>query len=366
MDAEERLASWLSGQFPEAEEVRVANLDRAAVGHSAETFLLALTWRDRAGNHRREVALRVRPPSPGLLEPYDLKRQFDILRGLEGTEVRAPRAMWFDATGEVLGREFYVMERLPGSVYERTIPPDLSGDPNLVGRMCESMVDQLAAVHRVDLQATGLHAIADGRRYLDRELDHWQGEIRRVQRGPLSAIERLISELRSQQPPPCPAITLVHGDAKPGNFAFEGGEVSALFDWEMATIGDPLADVGWAELLWSMPGEITALAGAPSIEELVARWEIQTGIVAANRSWYRALECLKMSAIMLVAGSLFDAGHTDDVRFLQMAYVVDPMTQRGLAELGVDERLDPGPLLPRQERIAEVEDVLSKSMQGTV
>ena len=78
----------------------------------------------------------------------------------------------------------------------------------------------------------------------DREIDHWTSEIRRVQRGPLPALERLAEAVREQQPEQCPSVTLVHGDAKPGNFAFEGSEVSAVFDWEMATIGDPLADIG--------------------------------------------------------------------------------------------------------------------------
>ena len=83
------------------------------------------------------MVFRIRPPAPGLLEPYDLKRQFDILRGLESTPVRAPRPLWFEPSGDVLGREFYAMERLPGEVYEQDVRGNLATDPTCVRRMCD-------------------------------------------------------------------------------------------------------------------------------------------------------------------------------------------------------------------------------------
>jgi aminoglycoside phosphotransferase (APT) family kinase protein len=87
----------------------------------------------------------------------------------------------------------------------------------------------------VDLHESGLGAIGDGSQYLEHELSHWSDEIRRVKRGPLPALERLLKELQDQLPEPCPSVTLVHGDAKSGNYAFQDGEVSAVFDWELAT-----------------------------------------------------------------------------------------------------------------------------------
>ena len=226
--------------------------------------------------------MRLRPPEPGLLEPYDLQRQFDVLKGLDGTDVRAPRALWIEPTGDVLGRSFFVMERLDGEVWEQQpIPPEMEAEPGRLRRMCESLVDQLAAIHLVDLTATGLHALGDGRGFLERELDRWEGEMRRVQRGPLPAIERLAAELRRQQPEPCPRITLVHGDPKPGNFGFVGDAVSAVYDWELTTIGDPLTDIGYLELLWAIPVGITSRPSSLTADEFVARYEQQTGIAVA-------------------------------------------------------------------------------------
>ncbi len=357
-DVQDRLASWLTKQIADAdadaEEVQVAGLDRVELGHSAETLLVTVTWRSNGAPRSTDGVIRIRPPEPGLLPPYDLKRQFDILRCLESTPVRAPRALWFEPTGDVLGRDFYVMERLRGSVHERVLPDELAADASRIRRMCENMIEQLAAIHKVDLEASGLAALGDGHGYLDRELDHWAGEIRRVQRGPLPALERLHALLREQQPPQCPSITLVHGDPKAGNVAFEGSEVTGIFDWEMAGIGDPLADLGWAEVLWNLGPSITNLPSSPSAEEFVARWEELTGIRAEHREWYRAFQIFKMCTIQLVAGHLFDVGYTDDPRFGSMTRVIEPMTQRALQELGFEDHIEAGPVLPREERLAAV------------
>lgn len=355
MDTDElqaRVTGWLSEQISDATDVRVDGLESVEFGHSAETLLLTVRWTAH-GAHREDVVLRLEPPEPGLLPPYDLRRQFDVLRGLEGTAVRSPRALWIDPTGEVLGRPFYVMERLDGSVYEQEVPEEIAADPTLVRRMSESLVEQLAAIHTVDLEATGLASIADGSGYLDRQLDHWTAEIDRVRRGPLPALDRLVDVLRAEQPEQCPRITLVHGDSKPGNFGFTGSEVSAIYDWELATVGDPLTDIGWAEVVW--PLAFTGLPGALTADEFVERWQELTGIESRNRAWYRAFQSLKMSAIMLVGAMLFDAGHSDDQRMALMGYGVQFVTQSALTELGIDEPLDPGPVMPRDERMATLQ-----------
>jgi aminoglycoside phosphotransferase (APT) family kinase protein len=349
-----RLRDWFAAQLPEADDVRVEGLDRVAVGHSAETTLLTLVWREAAGEQRRDVVLRLRPPPPGLLEPYDLHRQFAILQALEPTPVRAPRVLWFEGTGDVLGREFYVMERVGGTVYERGVPAALEAAPERLARMSRSLVDSIAAMHRVELKAAGLEFLGDGRGFLDRELDRWGGEMRRVQRGPLPALERLLSELLARQPAQCPTVTLVHGDPKPGNFAFEDDEVSAVFDWELASVGDPLADIGWAECNWTTPGSFTSRPGALTVDEFVARYEHLTGIAVVHRDWYRAFQGFKMVVIMLVAAMLFDRGATDDLRFADMGLAVPPYTAKALAELGIDDDVAPGPVTARDERVRAV------------
>jgi aminoglycoside phosphotransferase (APT) family kinase protein len=347
-DIDSRLASWLAAQLPDGEDFRVTGLDRVEMGHSAETLLVTLAWRAQDSDHRQDVVIRVRPPAPGLLEPYDLRRQFDILRAVESTPVRAPRALWFEPSGEVLGREFYVMERLGGTVYERHVPDEVATNPRRVRRMCEGMIEQIAAIHAVDVRTIPAESVDDGHDYLQREFDHWGSEIRRVQRGPLPALEWLAAALFERRPEQYPEITLVHGDPKPGNFAFEGAEVSAVFDWEMAALGDPLADIGWAEVNWTMPNSIVMLPGAPSVDELVSRYEELTGFTTRHRAWYRSFQGFKMAVILLVAGHLYDTGASDDVRFREMAHVVHPLTQQALRALDLADDLESGPVVPRR------------------
>ena len=344
----ERLAGWLRTQLPDAEDVGIEGLDRVNFGHSAEMVVLTIATRDS----RQDVVLRVRPEPPALLEPYDLARQFTILRALEPTAVRVPRALWLEETGDVLGRPFFVMERVGGDVYEMESPADAADET--VVRMCQSLVEQLAAIHSVDLKQTGLDALDDGSDHLDRELNHWAAEMNRVKRDSLPALERLLAALRQSKPKPCPRVTLVHGDAKPGNFAFISGEVSAVFDWEMTTVGDPLTDIGWLELLWMQSVGITSHPAALSVDALLAHYQAVSGIEVQNRSWYRALNAYKMAVICLIGAMLIDGGHSDDHKLVLAAYGTSMLTKVGLGELGIDEPLDDGPVMPSQERIQQV------------
>jgi aminoglycoside phosphotransferase (APT) family kinase protein len=296
--------------------------------------------------------VRLEPEPPGLLPPYDLECQFEVLRGLEPTPVHAPRALWFEGTGAVLGRPFYVMERLDGTVFERDVEP-LRTDASRVRRMSESLVEELAAIHLVDLEATGLGRIGDGHGHLVRELDRWAGEVQRVQRAPIPVLDRLVDEVGTTMPEQCPRITLVHGDSKPGNFGFVGAEVSAVFDWELTTVGDPLTDIGWAETVW--PFGFTGLPGSLTPDQFVALYQDLTGIEVVHREWYRAFQGLKMAVIMLVGSMLFDAGDSDDPRLAEMGSAVGFVGQAALAELGITEPLDASAAVPREERLATLE-----------
>jgi aminoglycoside phosphotransferase (APT) family kinase protein len=347
--------------MPHAEAVRIEGLRHIDFGHSAEMLMLTVTWRANGSDQRREVVVRLRPPAPGLLEPYDLRRQFDVLRALETTPVRSPRVLWIDEEGPVLGRPFYVMELLHGSVYERDLPPELVSSPDRIHRMSEHVIEQIAAIHLVDLRTTGLDALGDGRDFLDRELNHWEGEMHRVQRGPLPALKRLLEVLRERRPEPTPHVTLVHGDTKGGNFAFVDDDVSGVFDWEMASIGDPMTDIGWMEVTWRITKPFSELSPS-DIERLLGRYEKLTGIVVHDRHWHRALQSFKLAVIMLVGAMHFDAGHSADLRMAAMGPVVPIITQVGLRELGIEEQLESGSVTARRERIESVRNQQAQSL----
>ena len=335
----DRLADWFAGQLPDAERVRIDNLDQVTFGHSAEMTLLTLAWRADGADQRQDVVLRACPPLPWLLEPYDLRRQFDILRGLDGTPVRAPRALWIDEAGDVFGRPFYVMERLPGTVYEQRIPTELKQSPERVRRMADRVIEQIAAIHLTDLRATGLDRLGGGADYLDRELDHWDGQVSRWQTVPIPGLARLSAELRARLPAPTPQVTLVHGDPKGGNFAFTGEEVTGVFDWEMSALGDPMADIGWAEVTWRSTLPFSMLS-ATDITQLLARYQELTGIRVHHRPWHRAMQAYKMAVIMLTGAKLYRGGFTSDTRFAAMAAYGPPITALALRELDPDLKVN--------------------------
>lgn len=346
-----KLAEWFATQVG-VDRVDIEDFAGVPAGHSAETLRLTLVWDDGAPR-REDVVLRVRPQPPSLLEPYDLRKQYEIMRALEPTPVRAPRVLWYEQTGDVLGREFLVMAYAPGVAYERTIPDELTNDPARVRRMSEELVDELAAIHAVDPKT--LAFLGDGRDFLAEQIAYWSGEMRRVQRGPVPALEALLAALEADVPPRSDAIALVHGDAKPGNFAFVGRELTASFDWEMAVLGDPMADVAYAQVTWELPGMFTTLPSSLSIDELVTRYEEKSGIATHDLVWHRSFQRYKLGVIMLIASMLFDSGESDDPRFSMMGRVVAMYTTPAFAELGLDNVEDQGAVMARPERLATLE-----------
>lgn len=351
-DLDARLTDWLRTRLPDADDVHVEGLDRITAGHSAELLVLTIVSVRGGDETRQDVVIRLRPTPPALLEPYDLPRQFTILKALESTPVRVPRALWLEESGDVLGRPFLVMDRVGGDVYEMDSPADESDET--VISMCRDLAEQIAAIHAVDLGETGLATLDEGAEHLDRELNRWADEVARVRRGPLPALQRLLDELRRPRPQPSPRVALVHGDAKPGNFAFTDGKVSAVFDWEMTTVGDPLTDIGWLELLWMQPVGITSHPAALTIDELLAHYEAVSGITVENRSWYRAFNAYKMAVICLIGAMLVEGGHSDDQKLVLAAYGTSMLTTAGLAELGIDEKLEDGPVMPSEQRMQAV------------
>ncbi len=349
------LRKWFASQMPDSRNLSIVGIDQVAFGHSAETLLLTLVWDEGAAQRHQDVVVRVRPPAPGLLEPYNLERQFRILRALEGTPVPSPRALWYEGSGEVLGREFYVMERLAGAVYEMDVPAELQEAPERLAAMSRSLVDTLVAIHNVRPTTTDL-SFLDSEDFLQRQLDHWHGQMARYQRGALPALERLHSELIRQRPAASPTVTLVHGDPKPGNFAYQDDLVSAVYDWELATLGDPLADVAWAEINWTTPGFFTSLPGSLTVDQFIRRYQDLTGFEVRHREWYRALQGFKVAVIMFVGAMLFDNAVSDDLRLADMGPAVHYYTVRALAELGVEEGIDPGPVTAGKERYRSVRD----------
>jgi aminoglycoside phosphotransferase (APT) family kinase protein len=331
----------------------ITNIERLSVGHSNDTFGMELKAGDSSERSRRLV-LRTRPEGVGLLEPYDLARQYKIISAMQSTDVPVPRTLWLEEDEGVIGRPFFVMERVEcAEAIEMMVPDEiLNGGNSLRRRICLEFVRKMAAIHSVQWKELDLSFLGSGEDFLTHEVAWWESEMARVQRGPLPAIEALIKWLRANQPVQCPKRTLVHGDCKWGNFAFRHDQVVAVFDWEMTAIGDPLTDIGWNLMLWKMH-PVAALPGSLAREEILEQYEELTGITVKNLLWYETLAALKVAVIELVGSMLFHNGDVDDLRYIGFATSIPYFVVPALHAIGYDEIPSMGDIDPSRERIAE-------------
>jgi aminoglycoside phosphotransferase (APT) family kinase protein len=286
-------------------------------GHSNVTYLL------RSGD--AELVLRRPPRGPLPPSAHDVLREARLLRALEPTGARVPRVLAVGADEAIIGAPFYVMERVPGTVVTDELPTALD-TPAQRRRVGEELVDALVEVHAVDWRACGLDGFSsapDG--YLERQLRRFGGLWEHLKTREVDAVEQVGAWLAEHRPR-SPAATIVHGDYRLGNAMMAAdapARLVTIFDWEMATVGDPLADLGYLCALWvqrddpELPGlfefgGITRREGFLTRDELVARYEERSGRPMTDIRWYRTLALWKAAVFMEGNYRRAISGTTDD------------------------------------------------------
>jgi aminoglycoside phosphotransferase (APT) family kinase protein len=290
-------------------------VERIGEGHSNFTFLVS------RGDAR--VVLR-RPPRPPLPpSAHDVLREARLLSALEGTPVRVPRVVAVGDDESVLGVPFYVMEEMHGSVITSEIPGPLD-NPAERRRMAEELVDALVDVHAVDWQACGLEGYGKPTGYLERQVRRFTGLWEHNKTREVPVVEEVRDWLGANLPE-SPQSTIVHGDYRLGNVMI-GNEAPArlvaIFDWELSTIGDPLADVGYLTVTWADPDDppersfagttATRREGFLDRAELIARYEERSGRSVSALNWYQALALWKAAVFMEGNYKRFTLGASDD------------------------------------------------------
>jgi aminoglycoside phosphotransferase (APT) family kinase protein len=296
-------------------------------GHSNVTYVIA-----RDGG---EWVLR-RPPRPPLPpSAHDVQREALLLRALEPTQVRVPRVLATCDDESVIGAPFYVMERMHGDVLTTALPEGL--DPRRVG---DELIDALVEVHAADWRACGLEGFGKPSGYLERQLRRFGGLWEHNATREIPAIDEVTRWLAANLPESGPA-TIVHGDYRLGNVMFTGDRLSAIFDWELATIGDPLADVGYMLATWAQAGDpesvslslgaVTRGPGFPTREELVARYEERSRRSMRSLNWYTTLALWKSAVFLEGSYKRRLAGTTDDPFFDRLKDGVPELAERALS-----------------------------------
>ena len=285
-------------------------------GHSNVTYLI-----EREG---AEVVLRRPPRGPLPPSAHDVLREARLLRALEGTQARVPRVLAVCDDNSVIGCPFYAMAFVPGEVIVWQTPQALD-TPEQRRRIGEQLIDALVEIHAVDWRAVGLEGFGKPTGYLERQLRRFGGLWEHNRTRELPAMERVRAWLGEHMPESPPA-TIVHGDYRLGNTIFASAppaQLAAVLDWEMATIGDPLADIGYMCMFWTEAedpaeglraalGNVTRAEGYPTRAELIARYEERSGRSMRDLRWYVTLALWKSAVFMEGNYKRAVSGSTDD------------------------------------------------------
>ena len=298
-------------------------------GHSNVTFGLSTG-----------VVLRRPPRGPLPPSAHNVLREARLLSALEPTIVRTPRVLAACDDLEVIGAPFYVMERIPGTVITDAIPPSLDTVAQR-GQIADELIDSLVELHATDWTTLGLEGFGKPTGYLERQLRRFNGlwEINRTREiAELDTVGAWLADNMPQSPP----ATIVHGDYRLGNTMFAEApppRLLAILDWEMATIGDPLADIGYMMIHWTQANDpptqfalhsVTTRPGFPARRALVSRYEHLAGRSVQDLDWYVALALWKATVFMEGNYKRAVSGSTDDPYLRSFGEGVVELAQRAL------------------------------------
>jgi aminoglycoside phosphotransferase (APT) family kinase protein len=316
----DRLAAYLEDRLENARGP--LTLRQFAGGHANLTYLLSYP----AGDY----VLRRPPLGPVAPGSHDMSREFSVLSRLWQAFPPAPRAHLLCDDQSVIGSPFFVMERKRGVVVRNAVPEQFGGGKDVEAnrKLSDVVIDTLGDFHAVDPATCGLESLGRPDGFLDRQVDGWRDRWRHARHEDNPTAERvadwIVNHKPSQQTP-----TLVHNDWRLDNMAVAGddpGKCVAVFDWDMCTRGDPLADVGTLMAVWYDEGEIpatlnpmpTSAPGFMNRAEAVERYGVRTGRDLRGFGWYLVFGTWKLAIVLQQIFIRWQRGQTRDERFAEM------------------------------------------------
>jgi aminoglycoside phosphotransferase (APT) family kinase protein len=326
-----KLTPWFHRQL-QADEVEIAGVDvPRGQGFSSETWLLDVVWTEEGDDHRQGFVAKTRPTGDTIFPTYDLASQFHCMRLVrEHSEVPAAPVRWLEEDPAVVGRPFYVMDRVDGRVPPDNLPYTMEGwvldDLQPVDRrqLVERSLDVLVGLHRLDAEQCGfgfLDRPRHGPTGVAQQLGEWEAYLRWVMGDRTHEVgEAALARLRATLPESPPPTVLNWGDSRIGNIIFDHTEPVAVLDWEMAALGPPEVDVGWFLYMHRFFTEALGVAdpeGWPSEEDQLAHYEQGLGRSVDDLGWYLLFGGFRYGMIMvriiqIQEATGIDAGWTED------------------------------------------------------
>ena len=319
-----KLEVLLKAHFPELQgPIEVTQFSK---GYSNLTYLL------RFGE--REMVLRRPPFGAKIKSAHDMGREFRILSRLMEVYPKVPRPLAYCDDEIVLGAPFYVMERVRGVILRAKAPEGLDLPPPLMKRISESFIENLVAIHAVDYAAAGLADLGKPEGYVARQVEGWARRYPNARTDDIPEMDRLAAWLNEHKPADSGAC-LIHNDYKYDNLVLAPDDLTqivACLDWEMATLGDPVMDLGSTLGYWvdaDDPEEwrrqsfgLTTLPGNLNREQLLERYAQVSGRTVANPVFYYVYGMFKIAVIVQQIYARYKQGLTKDERFARLIHIV--------------------------------------------
>jgi aminoglycoside phosphotransferase (APT) family kinase protein len=312
-----------------------------AGGASNLTYLLRYAGRD--------LILRRPPAGTKAASAHDMAREYRIQAALKPVFRTVPTMVALCTDPEVLGSDFYVMERVPGVIPRRSMPPEVGTDPALMRAIGERFVDLLVELHAADTKATGLDQLGRGDGYVQRQVDGWSERYTRAKTWNVPSFARVIAWLRERRPDDVGSC-LIHNDFRLDNLVLDAEDprtVRAVLDWELATIGDPLMDLGSSLAYWIEPGDgrgaqqfrrqPSHLPGMPTRREIVERYCAATGRDPGDWPFYEVFGLFRLAGIAQQIYYRYARGQTTNPafkRFWLAAHVLERRCRKTIRAAG--------------------------------
>ncbi len=328
----DQLARYLRAEAGLAGEMSVLQFPN---GSANLTYLLRFPDRD----------LVFRRPPFGALAPgaHDMRREFRVLSRLWQAYDRAPRALLFCDDHSVVGADFLVSEFRVGEIIWSQLPASMAGVPGAALQIGYAMADALADLHLVDYQAIGLSALGRPDGFVRRQLEGWTTRWQRVATADADDVMMAAAGELARQLPEAGRTSIVHNDFKIDNCQFAAGDparVAAVFDWDMATLGDPLIDLGILMNYWPDPSDRPAdralsyagldKLGLPSRAQIAARYAERSGLPVSGLRWYEAFAAWKTAIVREQLHNRHLRGETSDPRMALLHENVEMLGRRTL------------------------------------
>lgn len=305
------LQSWFSARLPSVQHLEVSELTTPGAGVSNETYFVTITYRFNGKIVSEDLVIRW-PPDGFLVFPkasYDMTHQFNILKCLELSQIPSPGVFGLEEDPTIIGKPFFVMHKVPGWI-PSDFPPYHQAGPLFEMSLEEQEriwwagLETVVAIHELDLKSSGLSllGVPTGTGFIDAQIKLYDAVLAQNSDPVPDMLVKTRQWLLNNRFEPH-VQSLCWGDARLGNMIFEGSNVIAALDWEMAVIGDPIADLAWyLHVDWaSSEGRPTAptprLSGLPGKNETIAKYEVLTGQTVSNFDYYDVLAAYRLAVI---------------------------------------------------------------------